>query len=153
VGVGFANEVLIWGKKKTADELLQCGFYKYAFFSTLQSSHPTLAYHFRSKIFPEQSVESFHDSVRSLLLAELAGLDPTALLVVRSLIRRGLHEKNDPDAVNLREAYGSSFCCYIAVNFWSDSHLHCSAQAERFASGVPFTQFVRIANKEIKHKL
>ncbi|KAF5310149.1 hypothetical protein D9619_010391 [Psilocybe cf. subviscida] len=112
MGVGFANEVLIWGKKKTADELLQCGFY--------------------NKIFPEQSVESFHDSVRSLLLAELEGLNPEALLVMRSLIRRGLHEQNDPDAVNLREAY---------------------AQAERFASGVPFTQFVRIANKEIKHKL
>lgn len=27
------------------------------------------------------------------------------------------------------------------------------AQAERFASGVPYTQFARIAAKEIKHKL
>lgn len=27
------------------------------------------------------------------------------------------------------------------------------AQAERFASGVPFARFARIANKEIRHKL
>jgi hypothetical protein len=44
--------------------------------------------------------------VRAHLLEELRGLDPTALLVMRGLIRRGLHEKNDPDAVNLRESYG-----------------------------------------------
>lgn len=61
---------------------------------------------FFSKIFPEQSTESFHASVRSLLLDELAGLDPSALLIMRGLLRRGLHEKNDPDAVNLRESYG-----------------------------------------------
>ncbi|KAF8955031.1 ClpP/crotonase-like domain-containing protein [Flammula alnicola] len=113
MGVGFANEVLIWGKKKTAEELLACGFY--------------------NKIYPAQSVESFHSTVRSELQAELAGLDPTALLVMRSLIRRGLHEKNDPDAVNLREMF--------------------LAQAERFASGIPYQQFARIATKEIKHKL
>ncbi|KAH9475997.1 3,2-trans-enoyl-CoA isomerase [Psilocybe cubensis] len=112
MGVAVANEVLIWGKKKTADELLACGFL--------------------NKIFPNQSAESFHAEVRKLLLDELSGLDPTALLVMRSLIRRGLHEKNDPDAVNLRESY---------------------AQAERFASGIPALQFSRIARKEIKHKL
>ncbi|KAF4610094.1 hypothetical protein D9613_010629 [Agrocybe pediades] len=112
MGVGFANEVLIWGKKKSAEELLACGFV--------------------NKIFPQQEAESFHGEVRKLLLSELEGLDPSALLVMRGLIRRGLHEKNDPDAVNLRESY---------------------AQAERFASGIPAVQFMRIANKEIKHKL
>jgi len=59
-----------------------------------------------SKIFPDQTTESFHGAVRAHLLEELRGLDPTALLVMRGLIRRGLHEKNDPDAVNLRESYG-----------------------------------------------
>ncbi|KAF9552353.1 ClpP/crotonase [Agrocybe pediades] len=112
MGVGFANEVLIWGKKKSAEELLACGFI--------------------NKIFPQQEAESFHGEVRKLLLSELEGLDPSALLVMRGLIRPGLHEKNDPDAVNLRESY---------------------AQAERFASGIPAVQFMRIANKEIKHKL
>jgi len=112
MGLSFANEVLLWGKKKTAIQLLACGFY--------------------NEIFPDQSTESFHTGVRAKLLDELKGLDPTALLAVRSLIRRGLHEKNNPDAVNLRESY---------------------AQAERFASAVPSQQFARIAAKEIKHKL
>jgi peroxisomal 3,2-trans-enoyl-CoA isomerase len=112
MGIGVANEVLIWGKKKNTQELLACGFI--------------------NKIFRDQSAESFHAEVRAHLLEELRGLDPTALLVMRSLIRRGLHEKNDPDAVNLRESY---------------------AQAERFASGIPARQFARIAAKEIKHKL
>ncbi|KAF8192986.1 ClpP/crotonase-like domain-containing protein [Pholiota molesta] len=112
MGLATANEVLLWGKKKTADQLLTCGFY--------------------NEIFSEQSTESFHSAVREKLLNELSGLDPTAILVMRSLIQRGIHEKNDPDAVNLRESY---------------------AQAARFASGTPYQQFARIANKEIKHKL
>ncbi|KAF9474665.1 ClpP/crotonase [Pholiota conissans] len=112
MGLATANEVLLWGKKKTADQLYTCGFY--------------------NEIFPEQSTESFHAAVQSKLLAELVGLDPDALLVMRALIRRGVHEKNDPDAVNLRESY---------------------AQAARFASGKPYEQFARIAAKEIKHKL
>ena len=33
-------------------------------------------------------------------------LDPTALLIMKGLVKRGLYEKNDPDAVNLRESYG-----------------------------------------------
>jgi len=112
MGNAVANEVLIWGKKKSADELLACGFL--------------------NKIFPEETTGSFHGAVRAHLLEELRGLDPTALLVTKALIRRGLHEKNNPDAVNLRETY---------------------AQAERFASGRPTEQFTRIAMKEIKHKL
>ncbi|KAJ3500826.1 hypothetical protein NLJ89_g9619 [Agrocybe chaxingu] len=112
MGVGVANEVLIWGKKKTADELLQCGFI--------------------NKLFSSPDTPSFHADVYYHLLEELSGLDPKAILVMRKLIRQGIHEKNDPDAVNMRESY---------------------AQAERFASGVPMVQFARIAMKEIKHKL
>ena len=65
--------------------------------------------HLHSEIFPDQSTESFHAAVHGHLVDELAGLDPKALLAVRSLIRRGLHEKNDPDAVNLRESYGRPY--------------------------------------------
>ena len=59
-----------------------------------------------SKIFPEQSVKSFPAAVRQTLLDELHGLDPTAVLGIKQLIRAGLNDKNDPDAVNLRESYG-----------------------------------------------
>jgi len=112
MGLAKANEVLLWGKKKGAQELLECGFV--------------------NQIFPTQSVDSFHMAVRKQLLDELYGLDPTALLEVKKLIRAGLKDKNDPDAVNLRESY---------------------AQAARFASGIPMEQFAKIARKEIKHKL
>ncbi|KAG6878724.1 hypothetical protein C0993_011539 [Termitomyces sp. T159_Od127] len=57
-------------------------------------------------IFPKQSVDSFHAAVRSQILEELRGLDPVALLEVKRLIRAGLKDKNDPDAVNLRESFG-----------------------------------------------
>ncbi|KAJ6547513.1 ClpP/crotonase-like domain-containing protein [Mycena capillaripes] len=112
VGLAKANEVLIWGKKKDAQELYECGFI--------------------NKILPLQSLESFHVAVRDIIVEDLRGLDPAALLVVKRLIRTGLTEKNNPDAVNLRESY---------------------AQAERFSSGTPATQFLRIARKEIRHKL
>ncbi|KAF9005607.1 ClpP/crotonase-like domain-containing protein [Cyathus striatus] len=112
MGLGNANEVLIWGKKKNANELLECGFI--------------------NRIFPQQPVEMFHKTIYDYVKDELRGLDPTAVLTVKKLIRAGLNDKNDPDAVNLRESY---------------------AQAERFASGVPYRQFARIASKEIKHKL
>lgn len=85
-----------------------------------------------SKIFPPQSTESFHAAVREHLLEELRGLDHTSILTVKALLRAGLAEKNNPDAVNLRESY---------------------AQAERLASGIPSKRFEMISRKEIKHKL
>ncbi|KAF6765163.1 ClpP/crotonase-like domain-containing protein [Ephemerocybe angulata] len=112
MGLTMAKEVLIWGKKKKAQELLARGFI--------------------NKIYPEQSVESFHTAVRNEILYDLEGLDPASILTVKSLIQAGLNEKNNMDGVNLRESY---------------------AQAARFASGVPAQQFARIARKEIKHKL
>ncbi|KAF7294978.1 AA-permease domain-containing protein [Mycena indigotica] len=112
MGLAKANEALIWGKKKDAQELLQCGFI--------------------NKIFPQQSVESFHKAVRALVLDDMEGLDPSAIFEVKRLLKKGLDEKNSMDAVNLRESI---------------------AQAERFASGIPARQFIRIANKEIRHKL
>ncbi|KIK59861.1 hypothetical protein GYMLUDRAFT_44334 [Collybiopsis luxurians FD-317 M1] len=112
MGPARANEVLLWGKKKTAQELVACNFI--------------------NEIFPSKSTEEFHATVRSHLLQQLDGLDPAAVLSVKKLLRAGLNEKNDPNAVNLRESY---------------------AQAERFASGIPERQFGRIARKEIRHKL
>jgi Delta3-Delta2-enoyl-CoA isomerase len=109
-------------------------FWNVASSSTMTSgiSYNLLTLLFCSKIFPQQSVASFHSTVREYLLSELEGLDPVALLTVKKLIQTGLRDKNDPDAVNLRESY---------------------AQAERFASSIPAERFTKIAAKEIKHKL
>ncbi|KAI0326568.1 ClpP/crotonase [Cubamyces sp. BRFM 1775] len=112
MGAAKANEVLIWGKKKCAQELLECGFI--------------------NGILPEQPVPEFHSAVRGLVLAELEGLDPAALLEIKRLIRAGLNDQHDFDIVNLRESY---------------------ALAERFASGVPIERLGRVARKELKHKL
>lgn len=88
--------------------------------------------HFQSKIFLEQPAESFHAAVRAHVQKELEGLDHSACLEVKQLIKSGLAECNNPDAVNMRESY---------------------AQAARIASGVPRERFAKIARKEIKHKL
>ena len=64
---------------------------------------------FYSEIFPSKSTEEFHATVRAHLLKELEGLDPAAILSVKKLLRAGLNEKNDPNAVNLRESYGKIF--------------------------------------------
>ncbi|KAG6836618.1 hypothetical protein H0H93_005961 [Arthromyces matolae] len=112
MGLAKANEVLLWGKKKGSQELLDCGFV--------------------NQIFPAQPVDSFHAAVRKLVLDELQGLDPAALLESKKLIHAGLKEKNDPDAANTRE---------------------CFAQAARFASGVPYEQTAKLTRKEIKFKL
>ncbi|KAJ3545360.1 hypothetical protein NMY22_g2476 [Coprinellus aureogranulatus] len=107
MGLSMAKEVLIWGKKKTAQELLAVGFL--------------------NKIYPEQPVELFHQAVRNNVLDDLAGLDLTSVLSVKSLVNVGLDEKNNMDAACLREAY---------------------AQANRFASGVPGRQFHKIAKRQ-----
>ena len=77
-------------------------------------------------------MSSFHAAVRDLVLAELEGLDPGALLGVKRLIKAGLNDQHNLDAVNLRESY---------------------AQASRFETGIPIDRFARIARKELKHKL
>jgi len=112
MGLSKANEVLMFNKKKNAQELLECGFV--------------------NKIFPSQPTESFHTAVREHLLGELDGLDHSSVLAIKGLLKAGLSEKNNPDAVNLRESY---------------------AQAERFVTGIPTRRFGMISRKEIKHKL
>lgn len=112
MGLARANEVLLFRKKLRANELLECGFV--------------------NQIFPSQPVEKFQAAVRAHVLYEMDGLDPTALLGVKRLIRAGLTDKNNPDTVNMRESY---------------------EQAERMASGIPAQQFQRLARKEIKNRL
>jgi len=109
-------------------------FWNVALSSTMVSeiSYVVLILVFYSEIFPLQPVTSFHSTVRAHLSSELEGLDPAALLTTKKLIQTGLKDKNDPDAVNLRESY---------------------AQAERFTSGIPGDRFIKLATKEIKHKL
>ncbi|EMD38506.1 hypothetical protein CERSUDRAFT_82780 [Gelatoporia subvermispora B] len=85
MGVAKANEVLIFGKKQTAQDLLECGFV--------------------NQIFPTQNVPDFHAAVRTHLLKELEGLDPVAVLGVKKLLKAAANEQNDFDAVNLRESY------------------------------------------------
>ena len=106
VGLSVANEVLIWGKKKTAQELLDCKFIKFVSFINANHCQPPRSSLSYSKIFPEQNPPSFHSAVRAHLLDELRGLDSTAILATKKLIRQGLNEKNSMDAVNLRESYG-----------------------------------------------
>lgn len=88
LGIAKANEVLIFGKKLTAQELLDTGFI--------------------NKIFPEQPVESFQAAVRKHVQEELVGLDHASCLEVKALIKAGLAESNNPDSVNLRESYAQA---------------------------------------------
>lgn len=120
----------MFNQKKNAQELLECGFVKcvHVLFSLTASRY----YIFNSKIFPSQPTELFHVAVREHLLGELDGLDRSSVLTIRALLKAGLSERNDPDAVNLRESY---------------------AQAEKMATGIPARRFGMIARKEIKHKL
>lgn len=74
--------------------------------SAVKMHSECLAHLLHSQVFPSQSVTSFHGVIREHVLEELRGLDPVALLTVKRLIRAGLNDKNDPDAVNLRESYG-----------------------------------------------
>ncbi|KAI0656634.1 ClpP/crotonase [Cubamyces menziesii] len=112
MGAAKANEVLIWGKKMDAEELLNCGFV--------------------NQILPEQTVPDFHAAVRRLVLERLNNSDPVSLITIKRLIKAGLNEQHNFDAVNLRESY---------------------ALAERFASGVAVERLQKLARKELKHKL
>lgn len=59
-----------------------------------------------SEIFPSSTEEDFNQAVRLRVLEDMDGLDPTALLTSKSLLRSAINERNNPDAVNLRETYG-----------------------------------------------
>lgn len=131
MGLSLANEVLLFGKKMSAEDLEKARFIKYVCLNMIVESHSD-THCACSKVFPEQSVTSFHSNVRAHLVKQLEGLDPEALLTVKRLIKAGMSEKNSPEAVNLRESY---------------------AQAEQFAGGVPQGRFGQLARKEIRHKL
>ena len=69
-----------------------------------------------SEIFPARSTEEFHSAVRKKLEFELDGLDHTALLGVKRLLKDAQNEKNNFDAANMREAYGE-WECFVARLF------------------------------------
>lgn len=130
MGLAKANEVLLFNHKKNAQELLECGFVKCVCTLFALAVHDTIF--FDSKIFPSQPTGSFHAAVQEHLLGELDGLDRSSVLAIKALLKAGLSEKNNPDAVNLRESY---------------------AQAEKMVTGIPSRRFAMISRKEIKHKL
>ncbi|KAL5529047.1 hypothetical protein ACEPAG_5021 [Sanghuangporus baumii] len=112
IGLSKANEVLIFGKRMEADEMRACGYV--------------------NKIFPKQSCESFHGTIRRYLEEQIDGLNPRAMLKIKQLIQLGINEKNSKDAVNLRESY---------------------AQAECFATGIPTRRLVQLVDGQIRHRL
>ncbi|KAL5533314.1 hypothetical protein ACEPAF_5090 [Sanghuangporus sanghuang] len=112
IGLSKANEVLIFGKRMEAGEMLACGYV--------------------NKIFPKQSCESFHGTIRRHLEEQIDGLNPRAMLKIKQLIQFGINEKNSKDAVNLRESY---------------------AQAECFATGIPTRRLVQLVDGQIRHRL
>jgi len=101
------------------------------------SAHSSL-----SKIFPpsanvvgrtpaEISVD-LHQQVRSYLLQQIEGLDLDAMLLTKKLVKAGIQERNNPDAVSMRESV---------------------ANVERAVSGIPRRRFAELADKKMKHKL
>jgi len=88
VGLGKANEILLLGRRQSAQELLRINFVQ--------------------KLFPSQPAESFHKAVREHIRQELDGLDPETLLKMKAVIQAGISEKNNKDGVNLRESYAQA---------------------------------------------
>ncbi|KAI0695923.1 ClpP/crotonase [Cytidiella melzeri] len=84
MGSAKANEALLFGKKISAQDLLECGFI--------------------NKIFPSQKATEFHATVRKHLLSELDSLVPSSVLGVKKLIKYGLNEQNSFDGAILRES-------------------------------------------------
>jgi len=88
MGLSRANDVLIFGKKLQAKEMLECGFI--------------------NQIFDVPTVEEFHAAVRAHLLEQLDGLDPAAVLKTKELIQFALNEQSSKDGANMRESYAQS---------------------------------------------
>jgi len=121
VGLARANEVLLAGKKLSAEELLQCNFVKYVHPPQAPSRRrklTTVLSNVFSEIIPAQSTDAFHAIVRERVQTMVQTADPVALLATKRLIRTGVMEKNDPDGVNMRESL---------------------EQSKRLGSGVPGT--------------
>ncbi|CAE6415407.1 unnamed protein product [Rhizoctonia solani] len=85
MGLAKATEVLLWGKKMSAEELQRNGFV--------------------NQVFSAEDTTGFHRQAREHLLDRLDGLDPAALLSTKRMIQAGVHEKNDPRVVNFRESF------------------------------------------------
>ncbi|CUA72387.1 peroxisomal D3,D2-enoyl-CoA isomerase [Rhizoctonia solani] len=88
MGLAKATEVLLWGRKMSAEELERNGFV--------------------NQIFCAEDTSSFHRLVREYLLDRIDGLDPAALLSTKRMIQAAVHEKNDPRVVNFRESFAQA---------------------------------------------
>jgi len=122
LGLGKANQVLYWGKKTPVEELLNAGFVNKIFPPSANAVGRTPA---------EISVD-LHQQVRSYLLQQIEGLDLDAMLLTKKLVKAGIQEKNNPDAVSMRESV---------------------TNVERAVSGIPGKRFAELAGKKTKHKL
>jgi len=84
MGPARAKEALLFGKKLSAQELLQCGFI--------------------NKIF-DCTPDEFSGVVRAHILSELKDLDPVAMLASKALMAAASAVRSNPDAANMRESY------------------------------------------------
>lgn len=84
VGLAKANEILLLGHKQSAQELLRINFVQSVPPQERPWSVPETGLP-RRKLFPSQPAESFHKAVREHIKQELDGLNPVALLKVRSM--------------------------------------------------------------------
>jgi len=81
---------------------------------------------------PAEISVDLHQQVRLYLLQQIEGLDLDAMLLTKKLVKAGIHEKNNPDAVSMRESV---------------------TNVERAVSGIPRKRFAELAGKKTKHKL
>jgi len=88
MGPAKAKEALIFGKRLSAQELLERGFI--------------------NKIFECDSSQEFNKTVRAHVLSELENLDPASLLANKALLQAAARDRSDPDAVNMRESYSQA---------------------------------------------
>lgn len=126
LGLGKANEVLYWGKKMSVEELEKTGFVNKIFppsSGLISSGNPPSA---------AAVAIDLHNQVTAYILSNIDSLDLDSMLLTKSLVKQGLHEKNNPDAVSVRES---------------------SVNVTRAVSGIPNQRFAEIATKKRRHKL
>jgi len=122
LGLGKASEVLYWGKKTSVEELLQAGFVNKIFPPSPKAVGGT----------PAEIAVDLHEQVRSYLLEQIEGQDLDAMLLTKKLVKAGIHEKNNPDAVSMRESV---------------------TNVGQAVNGVPSKRFAELAGKNRRHKL
>ncbi|BGP32224.1 hypothetical protein JCM10296v2_004004 [Rhodotorula toruloides] len=135
MGLAKANEALLLGKKLSAQELHQNGFF--------------------NGLFPPQPDTSFRKALLASLEQQLAGLELDAIVKSKQLIRAALP---DPEQVYVPQ---SSFDTPTTKSILMKSLVlvprsnarEVFAGAERFATGKPQARFAQLASKQMRHKI